>query len=221
MTLDIDTSRFLVDPQSKTFLKDMKALSDVFDMESTRKALIYITLMYDKESYYRKEIGNLMDRKFACGEAAGFPLQDNERFNEIVEEAMLGKHASFNKAVVQYAAMQYDLKFIKLISYELNFYRFNTTYMSIGDKDGKIKRQINELEVEITALQREIFGGDETKDLLKALYQGTAASRLRIDPEGSMDEFSVNRLAYTTPWGNYKLDKANVVNFVGDSVPKD
>ena len=221
---DINTSKFLVDPKSDHFVDKMKKLSDVFDLDmsdfSIRKGLTYITLMYDKNSYFRKEIRDFMNRKFEAGMAAGFKLQENKMFPRKVEECMIGVHPSFNQAIIQYAAMQYDMKFIKLISYELNFYKLARDSFMEYDDIGKIKKTMDELSNDIERLQVEIFGGKETDDLIRMLYQGTASIRLRLRPEDMVDEFGINKLRYMTPWGNYNLDNANVVNFVGDKIPK-
>ena len=65
---DIDTRKFLINPKQKGFESMMLALSPVFhfkiDKVSRKKALTYLTLMYDKNSEIRRDVGEYAQRKY-------------------------------------------------------------------------------------------------------------------------------------------------------------
>lgn len=222
---NIDTSKFLEDPQKRDFVKNMESRSSafVFDISSVdyKKSLIYITLMYDKESYFRKGISNYLERKYEAGITAGFVLQPDNQFAKPVESALIGNRDEFNRAIIQYISLQYDLEYAKLVVYELEYYKLLMRAMKEMDRKGDTKKQIDSINNEIRELEKKIFGGEEVINVRKALYEGTARTRLRLRPEDMNDEYAINKLTNLSPWGDYNLDIANVVNFAGDETPKE
>jgi hypothetical protein len=226
MKLDqIDTSRFLEDPKKHFFIEKLIERSKIFNFKiprvSHKKALIYLVLMYDKESYFRKSIPNFLQRKYEAGITAGFKLQDNNEFSSETEEVMLGFNDDFNRAVVEYVSIFYNLEYAKLIVYELNYYKIIKDSFTKFDIKGNMKNMLDKMSNEISELEEKIFGGQEAINMRKALYEGTARSRLKLRPEDMIDEFAINKLRHLSPWGDYNLDSANVVKFVGDHVPKE
>jgi hypothetical protein len=226
MTIEnIDTSKFLVDPRKTSFIKTLIKSSIVFDIEikgvSQIKALTYLILMYDKESYFRKEIKNFLQRKYEAGITSGFALDGEDHFIKEAEDMMLGGNESFNRAVTQYVSMQHSLEYAKLVVYEINFYKLIKDSFSSFDKKGDTKKLIDSISAEINELEEVLFGGKEAINMRRALYEGTARSRLNLRPEDIHEEYAINKLRHLSPWGNHDLSTATEVNFVGDEVPKE
>lgn len=220
---DINTSRFLADPNKDDFVDRMTEMSPVFNFNISRvnhkKALTYIALMYDKESYFRKDIKRYLERKYKSGIAAGFSVDDDGTFHEkAVEKMLLGGFDDFNKAVVQYAVLQYDLDYARLVVFELNLHKFLLKAMTKMDEKGDLKKQMDALTKDINDIEKRIFGGDETINMRKALYEGTSQTRLRLRPEDALDEFKVTGLADWSPYG--KGYKPEGIKFVGDTIPE-
>jgi hypothetical protein len=225
MTLDqVDTSRFLVDPKKKNFIDEMVKLSNIFDFSvrgiGHKKLLIYITLMYDMWSYFRRDVKSFPQRKYEAAVCAGFALKEDGTFDDKIERVLVGSDDDFNKAVVQYVSLHYNLEYAKLVIYEYNYYKLIHKSFSQFDDRGNMRKLIDDLSNDINALEVKIFGGEETMSARKALYEGTSRSRLNLRPEQMVEEFAINKLRHLSPWGNYDLSRAAEVNFVGDSLPK-
>jgi hypothetical protein len=220
---DIDTSRFLEDPKKNLFVERMIARSPVFNLEIPRvnkkKLLVYLVLTYDKESYFRKDIKSYLERKYNAGIAAGFSVTDNT-FGKEVEDVLVGENDKFNRALIQYVSLQYDIEYGRLIVYELNYYKMLEQSIKKWDERGNLKSLIEGTAGDIRKLEADIFGGEEVLNVRKALYEGTAQSRLRFRPEDIAEGIIMNQLKDLSPWGDYNLDFANVVTFVGDKEPK-
>jgi len=224
MTLnDIDTSRFLCNPRKADFVENMKNMSNVFDLNisrvNTKKLLIYIALMYDKESYCRKEIKRYLERKTKSAILAGFVLNDDGMFSREVENVLVGQNNSFNKAVVQYAVLQFDIEYAKLVVYELNLHKLLISSMGKWDDKGNAKKQMDDLSAEIAGLELKIFGGEEVLSMRKALYEGTTRTRTKLKPEDVLDEYKIHQLKDWSPYGKgYEIEN---ITFVGDQLPKE
>jgi len=226
---DIDTSKFLVNPKNPEFKQEMIKLSNVFDFSwggpnrlkavSHTKALTYIALVYDKNSYFRKDIKKYLQRKYMAGEVAGFVIKEDGTFKEgAVENALIGENEYFNKAVIQYAVLQYDIEYAKLVVYELNLHKLLLEAMNAWDKKGDAQKQIETLSSEIAALELKIFGGEETLTARKALYEGTARTRVKLRPEDVQKTSKIRALQDWSPYGKDYIPE--MIKFVGDKTPK-
>jgi len=171
----IDTSRFLVDPKQRDFVDKMKSLSPVFDFSiknsSQTKVLTYITLAYDKNSYFVREIKSFMRRKFEVAVASGFKLDTNKKLSQFVEELITGKHKAFNRAVTRYVILQNDIEYSRLMLYDYAFYKIFYASFDTFDSQGKTKKLLDDLASDIELLQKKLFNGDEVKSIVSALYE--------------------------------------------------
>ena len=220
---DIDTTKFLVDPKSKAFIQDLLDISKIFDLKingvSRKKILVWMALVYDKESYFRKDVKNFHQRKYEAGVCAGFKLKEDNTFDERIEKVMVGESDDFNRCVVQYVTMHFNLEYAKLVIFEYNFYKLWQRSLAKFDDQGKMKTLMDELGDSINELEVKLFGGQETMNAIRALYEGTARSKLNLRPEQMESEYNANKLLGLNPWGDYV--PSTEVNFVGDEIPKD
>jgi len=218
---DVDTSKFLENPKKEDFVDRMIKRSPVFNLNinrvNTKKVLTYLTLVYDKESYFRRDIKSYGSRKTQAGITAGFSLRKTSDFDPYVEKAMLGENPSFNKALVQYLALLFDIEYTRLIIYELNYYKkAESATQSLNDKD---KTLFDKLALDMRQLEVDIFGGEETISARKALYEGTAQTRNNLRIEDKNKEYKLNGLHDSSPYG--KLYFQTFPTFAGDKPPRD
>lgn len=214
----VDTKKFLEDPKKEDFERRMANRSPVFklkiDKVNTKKALTYITLVYDKDSYFRKDIKEYYNRKKEAAICAGFKFDNS--FHPVVEKVLLGENESFNKAVVQYVSLMYDNDYKQLVVLEYNFNKLMfTAYTSWDDKVNKL---IEDMRKKIEYLENKIFGGNETINARKALYEGTEQTRLKLRPEDVVDEYVIDGLMDWSPYG--KSYKPEPLHFIGELPPQ-
>lgn len=215
----MDTHKFLINPKGKDFPNDMLAMSPAFnfkiDKVNQRKALAYLTYMYDKESDIRKSGEEYAQRKYRAGIEAGFLVGEDNKFAKDVEDAMLGHKGKFNKALIQYVSMMYDndYKYLVILEHNYNKKLLEALSSNIDDKDKKL---INDMREQIITIEAEIFGGSDV-NLRKALYEGTSRTRDILRPENVTDEFAQNGLIAWCPYPNYVQGG---VKFISDGVPE-
>jgi hypothetical protein len=214
----INTSRFIFDPKKNGFELEMVDRSYVFDLESERKQwLTYITVVYDLNSEIRRNTREYNQRKIEGAQIAGFNMVDGE-FQKGVEDVLLGKNEDFNRAVVQYVYYNYnnDYKLLYVLeeSYNRAIFDQGSKLKVVSEKD---RKNLTETKLQIEELEERLFGGHETLDMRKALYEGTENIRTRmLRKEGEMEEYEINGLDGFSPYGKYRPEK---LTFVGDRIP--
>lgn len=214
----VNTSKFLCDPKSKTFYKDMVAKSTVFDLGDER-VLTYITLVYDTASEVRRNYKEYILRKIQAAETAGFSRdKGTNRFDKQVEDMLLGEISDVNRAIVQYVYFMFsnDYKLLYVLEEKFNEAtdQHSTLKSGFTSKDQKL---LTDMKDQIEELEAKIFGGAEVINLRKALYEGTDNARVRIRKENEMDQFEKDGLDSWSPYPNYRPEK---LKFVGDVIPK-
>jgi len=218
---DLNTTKFLVDPNNQAFVRKMIALSHDFDFLIPRvdkkKALRWLVLMYDKNSYFRKDINNFLQRMYEAGVTAGFSRDGEGKFSKDVENFMIGENDDFNKAVTRYLIAQYNVEYVKLVAYDFNYYKLYKASIKSWDKD--MKKLMDDMMDDINELHEKLYGFDAPENMRKALYERTDASKLDIRPEAMAEKFMMNGLIDLNQWGDYDLTQVGV-NFVGDELPK-
>jgi hypothetical protein len=221
---DIDTSTLFVDPKSPNFLERMKSISPAFDFTidkvNTKKLLTYIVLMYDKNSWLRKNEKKYTKRKFEAGEAAGFKLHEDELsnrfFHETVEDVIVGQDYKFNKAVIEYVSLMFDKEYTRIIVLDHNYNKKSEE--SLKSYDNKKHELLSNIIDELNTLEEYVFGGKEVVNMRKALYEKVHIDRIAwLRPEGIVDKFKKDGLEGLSPYPEgYKPDE---LTFAGDSIP--
>lgn len=215
-----DTSRMYFDPKSEGFIKKMNKFPE-FKLKSLEhdreKYLVYIAMMYDKNSELSKNTEyTYWQKKKIAAELAGFKME-NGRFEEDVEEALLSNNEDFLTAMVRYLRFQHMPKFTQLKYYEM--LHDQMAISAIEDRNTKAMREATELTTVIANLTEEIFGGEETLKAVEKLYEDIDEIDINsIRPEGVAKEIEKgNKLEENSPYPNYK--KTNDLKFAGDDIP--
>ena len=138
------------------------------------KVIRYAIYMYDKGSEYRTTYKDYSTRKRECAIKAGFKINKaTRRFENSVEDILVGEDETANQIIVNYIKIQNDpqlfiyTSFSELLATE--------TKNSLEEKDSKIIKAIREsmekLQVSLLSLENNIFGGREVVNMRRSLYQ--------------------------------------------------
>ena len=215
-----DTSRMYFDPKSPGFIKNMNKFPE-FKLKSLgdnrEKYLVYIAMMYDKNSELSKNNEyTYWQKKKIAAEMAGFKLIDG-RFEVEVEDALFSKNEDFVKAMIRYLRFQHMPKFTQLKYYEMLNDQLAMNAMMNQDNDAM--KKVTELTKEIAVLTDDIFGGEESYRAIEKLYadvdeidiSGIRAEGVakKLEEGGKLEEFS--------PYPNY--DSTGDIKFEGDEIP--
>jgi len=187
-----DYSKCKADPSADDFVDRFKQLHSDFRepfflSKVPRKSILtYIVLTYDIHSPYVIKYKDWVLRRRETAKASGFKIYYG-KYLEDVENIILGKTDATNKIIVRYLFLQNDMEFVKLQSYQSLYYGQIVSSMNpAGLKpmdSAKLRSNIEELSVEIKVLEKAIFYGNETKDMLLALYNFVGNITYNFRPE--------------------------------------
>jgi hypothetical protein len=187
-----DFSKCLINPYNE---KDIKKIMSTYEefrgidghLMIENEMIKYIVLMYDMNSPIRTLVSGYEEKKYKAAREAGFNLNVNRRFDEDVENALVGENQSANKAIVRYIIMHGIPELVAYTAYieiqaaELEKALNSTTYES---RELKVTRDNIDITTrEIKELYKKIFGGWESQQLKNALYDTVQTDKIRLRPE--------------------------------------
>ena len=116
---------------------------------------------------------------------AGFKLDKSGRFNKDVEGMLVGLDGGVNSMITRYLRMFDDPDYMTLVSYlEMFNAEVRSGISAMESKDIKVaKDNIRFFKEEIKILTRELFGGDDTRELTRELYKNASDDMLKLRPE--------------------------------------
>jgi len=184
---DLDLTRFLYDPFDPDTIKKLVVKYDEFgfkfiNFENKKRIVSYIILIFDLNTPLREDILDEHERKRTAALLAGFKVNDGGCFKKEVEDALIGENKDINKAIIRYAMCFSNPDFTMLISFLDMYYKENIDAIGTGATAAKIKN-IKDLNITIKKLTKEIFGGEESINLRKALYGSADEMRIALKPE--------------------------------------
>lgn len=199
---DIDTSKYLIDPKSKNFVSKMKSYGKEFDeiIEGIeeKKLFTYICLMYDYESELRKMFPELPDRKRNAALIAGFEMV-NGVFDDKVFDLLTGQSKKFNAMIVKYSSLSNSLDHVAYVTLEVLLYHHVS--QALDDPKVKTHETVIKIRQEMDTLRQSLLGGNEVQEMKKALYEGAAATRLKITVEDKREIMKEKGIGDWSPYG--------------------
>ncbi len=152
----------------------------------------YIIMMYDFNTEMPEYFPDYMVRKREVARISGFKLRDGDRFREEVEDILIGENQQVNDMIVRYVKLFENPDYVTYVSY---WSMLNAEVVkSLAANDAKevkiIRENIDKLRQTIGELSREIFKGDDSKSLRRALYRGMERDKLGIRPEEKAEMFA-------------------------------
>jgi len=184
---DINTKVLLYDPFNKDTALKLAEKYEEFNFTFTnltekRKVVGYIILLYDLHSQLRIDIHDLYERKRTAAQLAGFKAGSGGYFDKKAEEAILGENEDVNRAIIRYTACFFNPDLTMLVSFLSMYWVANSEALKGKPSSTKIKN-IETLNKNIKQLDSNIFGGDESINLRRALYEKADEMRVALRPE--------------------------------------
>ena len=224
---DLNTSKFLYDPQDPSEIKRLKSEIPEFGAIPTNggkkikpaldhgAVINYVLLMYDKESQLRREYPKIRQRKIAAAQYAGFKIIQTQRaFRKDVEDILIGQSPEVNQMIVKYVMSYNDPDQMALEMYTEMFQR-NAALMlqSIADAaEYKRMHDITErLKNSIDELTKKALGGQDEASIRKELYAELERLRESMMPEYIADKRSRGEDLEYSPYGGYKAEPLRLV----------
>lgn len=209
---DIDISVLMFNPFDKdtvTRLQEHDEFKQQFGLDK-QKVISYIILVYDLKTQLRKEYPFFNQRKVVAAELAGFPKKKDGKFTVEYENVLIGKNERVNKAISKYIRLFYNPKYLMLVYYwsilSLEFENINNKKESSDFKN--TIANIEKLEAKIVECEEFLYGGQEQRDAVQALYEEVEKEKLAIRPEDIAMSDNVDELIGEGPYGEgYKPEK--------------
>lgn len=219
----IDTSRFyFFDPKDKMFLRNMEEIKQFrFNVKglSSKKALTYITLMYDRNSELVRTIANYPRRKRIAVLASGFEMDEGGHFDNKVKDMLTGKIPEFNKAMIYYCCKQREPLVVRLAV--LEHVQMDLARKALDEYDDRLHKLSDEVANRIKEIREELFFGEETEDVIKAVYEEIDDMELGLEVENIVDKISGDGLKEFGDYTYGREYKKPEVKFAGAEIPKE
>ena len=209
---DIDVKSLMYDPFDPKTPNDLEEYDEFKGGFGLDKGQVcaYIILMYDKETQLRRELPYFNKRKLVAAELAGFEQGKNGKLLEKYEDVLLGKNEKVNGAISKYIRLFASPKYLSLVYYWsiLSAEFENVTSLNASKDFKNTIANIERLEIKINECVNFLYGGDEVKDIQRALYESVEKENLKLRPENIalMDEDELDE-QIGNPYGDYRPEK--------------
>lgn len=203
---DYEFSNYLFDPTitdarlERAMSKYKEFTNELPKFMKRGKVLKYIVLMYDINTEMNNVFPDYNTRKRECAILAGFIIEENNKFDEDVEDFLIGKNEAINDMIARYIRLFNNPDYIAYVSYWSMLAHeilasLTTTKLTkegaVVEKDSADYRytlnNIDDLTKKINNLSKSIFRGDDSAALRKALYKSMERERLALRPESIAD----------------------------------
>ena len=194
-------------PEDKSEISKLKEFEEfqfnVPDGTTFEQIAKYIIYLYDKDSDLRSMFFDYRERKKESARLAGFKRGRDGKYEQVVEEVILGQNKDVNHAIMCYLRQSKDPDFIMYSTYwELLSKEIEDALAIDKPKDREYSRKnIEELGNKISQLEQSIFGGVEVEELRKALYAEMEKEKLRLRPELVAQDIKNKKLDIDDPYG--------------------
>jgi hypothetical protein len=217
---DLNTSNFFIDPKSYGFMNKLEEI-DEFKFDPPKGVnktylCIYITIMCDPQSDIRKTYAHYGTRKREAALCSGFKLNSNGRFSQTLEDIFIGYNKNFNKAFIKYLSFTFNPEFVRLNIFQRLLY---ASLLKVDEGDQQAIKTADLLTEKLKIEEKQIFDGEESLNMRKALYQESFSKELGIKPEDIAFELAKgNNLNEFSKYGiKYEIEE---MKFLGDEEPK-
>ena len=208
---DIDTGKLMFDPfdiKTVSKLEYYDEFKEDFGIDK-QKVCCYIILVYDLHTQLRKEVPYFNQRKIIGAELAGFSFKKDGHLVENYENILVGKNKQVNAAISKFVRLFASQKYLSLVYYwSIQSAEFENIVSNKESRDyQKTLLNLDKLEKGIEEKTEYLFGGNEVKDIVKALYESVEKENLKIRPEDIAMAENIDELI-DSPYGKeYKPEK--------------
>jgi hypothetical protein len=174
-------------PEGSTVLQFYKELGKIKEFKAdpgvgidNNKLMIYVILMYDKASPYRRKYNDVLKRKIEVAHDCGFETVEGGNFDTPIEDFLKGKNPIVNKKIVQYVRMHRSFKYSYLVAIESSYYNLMLEILGGETKNlAKAKDLRDDLEENLS----EILNQDNNPYLKDEILRYMESERLELRPE--------------------------------------
>jgi hypothetical protein len=180
---NIDCKDLMFNPLDESALKELQTYDEFredFGVDP-KKALVYLIIVYDLNTPLRTRYPLLTTRKNAGADIAGFPRDLEGEFEEEYSKLVFGGNKNFSKAIAKFVRLFGSTEYITLVmlwTILANEWE-NTQNTKDSSKYKDTIKNIQELNVQIKKYEQTLFGGDETIDVKRALYEAVEKESFR------------------------------------------
>lgn len=152
------------------------------------KVIRYIILMYDMYTEMGQIFPDIFLRKREVAQLAGFEMKKKagiKKFHPDVSQFLVNKNQFTTQMILRYVRMFNNPDYITYVSYWTMLTDQVLASMDPGDAQdvGRIRKNIQDLNRDISVLTTSIFKGDSSRELIKSLYASMEEEQLRLRPE--------------------------------------
>lgn len=144
------------------------------------KLMMYILLMYDKHSPYRRKYPDVLKRKIEIAHDCGYQTIEGGNFESPIEDFLRGKNRVVNQKIVAYVRLHRSYKYSYQISIESAYY--NLMLEILGGETKNISKA-RDLKDELEDNLLELLNQDNNPYLKDEILRYIEDERLRLRPE--------------------------------------
>ena len=136
--------------------------------------------MYDSSSPFREGISDLTERRIEAAKQAGFEVQSNKKFPEVIEKVLLCENDDVNEMIIDYVRLQKNVTYSFLVTLEEAYSRSLKKFVS-----GKAEEfaTVKKMQAEIEKCENKLLSQDNNRLLVESLYDIMEYERLELRPE--------------------------------------
>jgi hypothetical protein len=144
------------------------------------KVNLYILLMYDKNSPYRKKFHDALKRKVEVAHDCGFEVIEGGMFESPIEDMLKGKNEIVNKKIVQFVRMHRSYNYSYQVSVET---AYANLMLEIQAGETKGLRQLADMRDDLERNLTEMMNEDNNPYLKDEILRYMESERLALRPE--------------------------------------
>ncbi len=167
-----------------SFYKDLNKVKEFKqssgEMIDDNKVMLYIILLYDKESPYRKKFNDILKRKVEVAHDCGFETIEGGVFESPIEDMLKGRNEKVNRKIVEYVRLHRSYKWSYQVSVEATYANL---MLEIQGGDTKNMKTLKELRDEMESNLTEMLNGDNNPYLQDEMLRFMENERLALRPE--------------------------------------
>jgi len=144
------------------------------------KVDLYVLLLYDKGSPYRKKYTDILKRKIEVVHDVGFEINPDGTFESVVEDFLRGKNLVVNKKIVAFVRMHRNYNFSYQVSVET---AYANLMLEIQGGETKSLKSLADMRDDLERNLTEMLGQDNNPYLKDEMLRYMEESRLELRPE--------------------------------------
>lgn len=215
----LDFTDCLYDPIKKNYedLERYPEFKEKIGSLKKEKIITYIIAVYDMKSPLKREIPDWVKRKKEGMIFAGYNLDKKNNFPKSIEDVVLNLNEKVNKMIIRYIKLFNSPDYTELVTYHHIFNKMCEVSLSgMLDKPKENLQVIRDTSNFLREKEKIVFGGEETIDLKKSLYEDIDSEMNNVQVENIAQLLSGgDDLSSFSPYEGYDA-KDDGYKFIGD-----